>query len=117
MTKQCLVAIALLASSVAFANNGKLARDLEGRHSSTKVDVIIQFIPGSNGKAPDVSLNGGMQKRLFSRVNQMLAEVPVAALPALANNPNITYISPDRAIERNLEYANPTVGADIAFNY
>jgi serine protease AprX len=40
--------------------------------------------------------------------------LPVVALRALANDPNVAYISPNRSLSGAADYAEATVGADIA---
>ena len=44
----------------------------------------------------------------------LLASLPAPALQALANNPNVKHISPDRNLQGAMDYAAPTVGATIA---
>src|SRR5262249_28547195 len=43
--------------------------------------------------------------------------LPAKAVEALSKNPNVVYISPDRAVTPSLDYANPAVGAQSARQY
>src|SRR5713226_5166809 len=42
--------------------------------------------------------------------------VPVESLDALANDPDVAYISPDREVSGSLDYVTSAVGAPIAWN-
>ena len=41
--------------------------------------------------------------------------MPASALSGVAQNPNVTYLSPDRKLAGTLEFAEPAVGAYTAF--
>ena len=43
--------------------------------------------------------------------------VTAAKLAELADDPDVEYISPDHTVQGTMEYAEPTVRADIAMQY
>src|SRR5262245_14917765 len=91
----------------------KISSDLAQKKGGERIDVIVQFTPGRASQEV-IQANGGEVRANFHIINGVLASVPARALQGLAHNPNITYISPDRELQGSLEYANPTVGADLA---
>lgn len=99
----------------AYAKHPKIAMDLEGAKTGS-VDVIVQFKPGKLSHAA-IQASGGQAKADLSVINGVLASLPQQALTALANNPNVTYLSPNRGLRGNLDYAHSTVGADLAMQY
>src|SRR5579884_1917134 len=46
-----------------------------------------------------------------------LMNLPAQAIQALRNNPNVRYVSPNRALSGKLEFAEPTTTANIALQY
>ena len=96
----------------------KMSPDLGNLKPGTKVDVIIQFVnPAEENDRGNVEKIGGQKRADLQAINGALYSVPVNALARLAKNPNIRYVSPDRGIRPRLDYATPTVYADIAANY
>jgi hypothetical protein len=71
-----------------------------------------------NGSRPDPAVQaGGIERALLDAINGGLYSIKGAALEALARNPNVTYISPDRPVQATLDYANPASGAQQAQSY
>ena len=111
-------AIFLLAASLVFAGSPKISKDLEGLEPGTFVDVIVQF-----EKAPSeadfgaVRGRGATEKKRLPLIKSGVFSLPVAALAGVANNPAISFISPDRPVQASLDYAVETLGADIALDY
>src|SRR4051812_42294667 len=98
------------------AKSPKIAQDLANVNANSKVDVIVQFkTPPDNQQRARVNQLGGTVQADLGLINGMLISVPANALEGLANNPNVVYISPDRQVNATLDYANPTVGAQVAF--
>src|SRR5689334_16261315 len=107
----------LLAPFLLFGDSPKLSPDLASDPSSV-VDVIVQFDgpPGESQHAGVRQLGGTLKADLgFMRAG--LYSLPARALEALANNPNVIYVSPDRQVNATLDYANPAVGAQMLANY
>src|SRR5437870_570843 len=98
------------------SGNAKSAKDLARKHDNTTVDVIVQFRPGQASHKP-IDAIGGHVKDDLPIVDGVLASIPVEALEGLENNPNVIFVSPDREIHSTMDYANPTIGADIARSY
>jgi len=111
------ISLLLLASTLAFAKHPKVADDLDGADPNSTVDVIVQF------KAPptkdDLKQLGpyGQMKKSFDGINAVLIPLPASKLASIANNPNITFMSPDRPVQRMLDLSAAAVNAAAAKNY
>ena len=78
------------------------------------MDVIIQFNgPAEQGKTK-VREKGGVHHSDLPNINGALFSIPALSLDGVANDPNVTYVSPDRPVQGTLDTANPTLGADLA---
>src|SRR5690348_6616069 len=110
-----LLMLGLLSASSARAGN-KVSVDLQGLSPTDSADVIIQFTqsPSPNDLSA-VNHAGGVLKKKFDRIHGALFTIKAGQLKGLASNPDITFISPDRKISGSLEFAEPTVNANIAF--
>ena len=108
--------IALLATtSFALAGHPKLAPELTKLESDTIVDVIVQYrTPPAEEQHSKISLRGGQFKRGLELINGAHYSVTARALEQLAADPDVVYITPDRPIHALLDYAIPTVYADVA---
>ena len=110
------VPMKLVAGAILFATalqaHPKIASDLESLAPSANVDVIVQYksAPPQTllGRLP---LVGGLLNRTLSLVNSVVMTLTQREILALANDPNVEYISPDRPIRAAMEYANPTTNA------
>lgn len=116
-----LLLLVLLAAGLSFADGKrhKLSKDLEGfedSHGAT-VDVIIQFtkVPTAAQHAK-VQGKGGVLKKNLDIIKGAHYTVPVEALESLADDPDVAYISPDRAVQGALDYTAVAVGAPVAWN-
>lgn len=117
-----LATIALLTAGLALADrdNHKLSKDLEslkdGRGGST-VDVIIQFNQTPTAAHHQrVQRNGGVLKRTLNIIKGAHYSIPVKALEALADDPDVVFISPDRPLNGALDHVVRAVNADIALS-
>src|SRR5712692_3151183 len=97
----------------------KLSRDLSLRENGSTVDVIIQFnTEPTEQHHQKISAKGGTLKANLSGVIKgALYSVPASALEDISNDPAVSYITPDRPVRGMLDYANPTVNANIALQY
>src|SRR5712691_11583099 len=116
-----LTLITLLAAGLAFADgNHKLSKDLDalkGGHNGATVDVIIQFNETpTDAHHQKVQNKGGILKTKLDFINGAHYSVPVESLDALADDPDVAYISPDRDVSGSLDYVTSAVGAPIAWN-
>ena len=113
------VPMKLVAGAILFAAalqaHPKIASDLESLAPSANVDVIVQYksAPPQTllGRLP---LVGGLLNRTLSLVNSVVMTLTQREILALAGDPNVEYISPDRPIRAAMEYANPTTNAPLA---
>src|SRR2546427_3863218 len=99
----------LLAAGLSFADGKKhkLSHDLDalkgGKRGAT-VDVIIQFSQTPTAvHHQKVQNQGGALKTKLDFIKAAHYTVPVEALDALADDPDVTYISPDRPVRGSLE--------------
>src|SRR5215469_4863137 len=81
-------------------------------------EVIVQFrtAPSFRHHSRVMRLGGSLHGVLGS-VNAGVYHVPASAIAALAADDEVVHISPDHAVHGTLEYAEPTVNANIAFQY
>ncbi len=117
-----LVLITLLVAGLCLAdgNKRKLSKDMEalkGRPSGGTVDVIIQFNQTpTDAHHQKVQNKGGVLKTKLDIIKGAHYSVPVESLDALADDPDVVYISPDRPVEGSLDYVTAAVNAPIAWN-
>jgi serine protease AprX len=101
------------AAKMAFGGS-KLSYDLQQMKGSKEVDVLVQF-----ARIPtDADLTGipaNQIKRRFKHVRAVHLRLPLTQVRALANNPLVTYISPNRSLVGMLDVTTQTVGANIAW--
>jgi serine protease AprX len=98
-TRFLMVWALISTASLAFAGSQKLAKDLEGKGPSDRVDVIVQFKQAPTTKHHQKLLSkGGTFKNRLGLVKGGSYSVPASALAALAADPDVAYISPDRSV-------------------
>jgi serine protease AprX len=102
-----------------FARSSNIAPDLANVDPHSVVNVIVQFVsPPSARETHAITQAGGIpQQADLGLIQAALYSIPAQAIAALANNPNVAYISPDRAVNPTLDYANAAIGAQTAFSY
>ena len=88
----------ILGASLAFAGSHKMSKDLEGKHASGQVDVIVQFnqVPTAFHHQKVLSRGGKINARSRPVQGWRLFHARFSAWPNLANDPDVAYISPDR---------------------
>src|SRR5437899_4039586 len=115
-----LALITLLAAGLSFAdgNKHKLSNDLDalkGGHNGATVDVIIQFNQTpTTAHHQKVQSKGGVLKTKLDFINGAHYSVPVESLDALADDPDVAYISPDRPVHGALDTTVATVNGGYA---
>src|SRR5712692_2299893 len=108
-----ILVLLLTAANLALADP-KLAKDLPSSNAAGLVDVIVQFrsMPGQ------AELNQlGQTKRTFNIIRAVQLTLPPAAIRALANNPNVVYVSPDRPAQGALDITTQAVNANLAWQF
>ena len=108
----------LLAASLAFAGSPKISKDLEGVDPGATLDLIVQFSSGATAaNKKKIRNHGGKARRDLESVKGFEASLPGSELEALAADDEVSYISADRPVKAALDYAVPTLAADIALDY
>ncbi len=116
-----VVLITLLVAGLCLAdgNKPKLSKDLEalkGGPSGGTVDVIIQFKQTpSDAQHQKVQNKGGVLKTKLDVIKGAHYSVPVESLDALADDPDVAYISPDRPVKDLLDLTAAAVNAKAAW--
>src|SRR5260370_32823552 len=115
-----VVLITLLVAGLCLAdgNKRKLSKDMEalkGRPSGGTVDVIIQFNQTpTDAHHQKVQNKGGVLKTKLDIIKGAHYSVPVESLDALAADPDVTFISPDRPVRGAIDTTVATVNANYA---
>src|SRR3989449_1485918 len=116
-----LALFVLLAPSLSIANGDehKLSKDLEALKngpSGATVDVIIQFNQTpTDAHHQKVQDRGGALKTRLDVIKGAHYSVPVESLEALADDPDVAYISPDRQLNGSLDNTAAAVNAKVAW--
>ena len=93
----------------------KLARDLPPANSTAPIDVIIQFKTPPSKDELKLLGSYGQVKKTFSSINAIHVTVSPSAFAALEADPNVKYISPNRAHRAFLDLTTAAVGASVAW--
>src|SRR5712691_4335183 len=115
-----LALITLLAAALSFADGKKhkLSNDLDalkGGHNGATVDVIIQFNQTPTAAHHQkVQGKGGVLKTKLDFIKAAHYSVPAESLDALADDPDVAYISPDRPLHGALDTTVATVNGGYA---
>ncbi len=114
-----LALITLLAAGLCLADGKhRLSKDLDalkGGHNGATVDVIIQFNQTPTAAHHQkVQSKGGVLKTKLDFIKAAHYSVPVESLDALADDPDVAYISPDRPVRGALDTTVATVNGGYA---
>ena len=118
-----LLTLILALSIPAFARDKKVAADLP-QTGAAAMDVIVQFTASPTQRHHNkVTGRGGKIKRDLCLVNGLHASMTPAQVDALAADPEVTHISPDRPLFSTgngsptavLDYHTDTVNAPVAW--
>src|SRR6266568_4181795 len=114
-----LALITLLAAGLCLADGKhKLSNDLDalkGGHNGATVDVIIQFNQTPTAAHHQkVQSKGGVLKTKLDFIKGAHYSVPVESLDALADDPDVAYISPDRPVRGALDTTVASVNGGYA---
>jgi serine protease AprX len=116
--------VAALFSSLMLADSSKISPDLLAQGPFEKANVIVLYKtpPGqSQGALPNIPLLSGLLRgpltQVFSNVNAIsLINVPLLSIEILSNDPNVTYITPDRPLTQLLDYSSAAVNGGAAIS-
>src|SRR6266699_4320371 len=114
-----LTLITLVVAGLCLADGKhKLSKDLDalkGSHNGATVDVIIQFNQTPTAAHHQkVQSKGGVLKTKLDFIKAAHYSVPVESLDALADDPDVAYISPDRPVHGALDTTVATVNGGYA---
>src|SRR5260370_18363835 len=112
-----VIAAALgIGSALAVPPSSRLSRDLQTLGQNDVVDVIIQYkaVP-SSAQYNNVHAQGGIDKAQLHFIKAAAFTLPARALNALAQDPDVTFISRDRKSSGFLNITAPTVNAPTAW--
>src|SRR6266478_5485538 len=116
-----LALVTLLVAGLCLADGKKpkLSNDLnalKGSDNGAMVDVIIQFNQTpTDAHHQKVQNKGGVLKTKLDFIKGAHYSVPVESLDALADDPDVTYISPDRRLSGALDQTAAAVNANVAW--
>src|SRR2546425_1042793 len=106
----------LLTASWSAAQSSKMSKDLQAVPSGTTVNVVVQYYnPPTTTDVNAAKGVGARNGKAFGVVKGFRSAMCPGIVPSLiSKDSNIKYISLDRPLKGALNYAVPTVGADIA---
>src|SRR5437016_1161317 len=110
------ISLLIAGGSLAFAGP-KLAKDLPPGSVNGPADVIIQFKTAPTKDELKQLGAYGQVKKSFTSINAVSVNVAASVLSTLENDPNISYISPNRAQRNFLDLTTAAVGANLAWQY
>jgi serine protease AprX len=112
-----LAAFLLLSSSAWLLASPKISPDLRRGSGEGEIDVIVQFASEPSHRDHErVVRRGGRFKGELGLIRAGLYSLPSQTVSALASDPNVVYVSPDRQVEALLDFTNDTVGASYALS-
>jgi serine protease AprX len=101
-------------ASLVFAGP-KLSKDLPSANSNSSVNVIVQFkTPPTKDELQQLGPYG-QTKKIFNSINAVNVTVSSSLLAALEADPNVKYISPNRAHRSFLDLTTAAVSASVAW--
>ena len=108
----------MLGIGTAFARHPKVAPDLEDKPSCATVDIIVQFtrVPGVATRQR-VSSRGGILRRDLGGSRAGVYRITAGQLETLANDPDIAYISPNRAVKATMDHSVAAINALAPENF
>ncbi|HET9284207.1 MAG TPA: S8 family peptidase [Candidatus Angelobacter sp.] len=125
--RKLILSLLLLAMPLAmFADNSKISPDLQNSTSTGQVQVVIQYVPGTQLSCSgllglvgcvlnDVVKLGGTVLGQLPLVNGLVASLDHNGIVALSNQSNVVYISKDRTLSPFFDNAAPAVNASAAW--
>ena len=113
-TTLLIVLFSLMAE--ASGRSPKLAQDLSSADPNANIPVIIQYVQQPGDRDNQKALNlGGELKHKLQHLKSAAYTMPATSLKALANDPNVRYVSADRPIRAKLDYSTSAINADAAW--
>jgi len=124
--KKLLILMLIVTAGVAHADKSKLSPELLGYPSTQKVQVIVQYAPGTQVNCSallglvdclvnDVVKLGGTILGPLPLINGIVAQLDGNGILSLSNQSNVVYISSDRPLAPTLSNAAVAVNAPFAW--
>lgn len=122
-----LLTAVVASATLAVADDSKISPDLRNYTSSTRVQVVVQYAPGTQLNCSgllgllgcvvnDVLNLGGTVLSILPVVNGLVAQLDGNAIQTLSNQSNVIYISRDRPVTLMSDTPGPAVNAFAAWN-
>jgi serine protease AprX len=111
--KHFLAVLTLIAGASVVLAGSKTAPDLPS-NSSSPLDVIVQY-----KTAPtkiELKQLGSQIKQQFVHVNAVSVGLTTAQIQTVSQDPNVSYISPNRVTQGSLDITTATVNANVAWS-
>ena len=110
-----LFGIAILTAGLTFAEHPKMARELETASPDATVDVIVQYKHSPNAwQHQKIRRMGGAHKGDLHLIAGDVVSMPASALAALADDPEVAFIAPDRPVQSMLDLTVAAVNGNVA---
>lgn len=111
------LAAASFASS-AFGASEKLSPELRRGGLDASVDVIIQYRNVPSPMAHErLAAKGATLRHDLTLIHSRHYSIPAGLLQDLANDPEVSYVTPDRPVRAHLDQADVAIGANLAASY
>jgi serine protease AprX len=116
--KHLIRAILILTAALGLATAGsKIAPDVPQSNANATVDVIVQYkTPPSKNELKQLGPYGQIKKQ-YSVINGINITLSVGTIQALALDPNILYISPNRKSKGAVDISTATVNTGLVWSY
>src|SRR5713101_1038454 len=114
--RTAVLLLVLLTATLSWGQSSKMSKDLQALPSGTTVNVVVQYYnPPTNTDANAAKGLGASNGKAIGLVKGYRWTMSQGNVPSLiSKDSNIKYISLDRPLKGAMNYAVPTVGADIA---
>src|SRR4051794_13128476 len=105
------IAIAALGGLHAQAARPKLAKDLQDCRPNTRCDVIVQLKEGADAAALQRLVSrGATNKQDLKLIRSHVLSTTASDLAAIANDPAVEYVAPDRPLRSTAFSGTPDYG-------
>ena len=108
--------LAAFSGTLLLADQSKISPELLASNAGGTVKVIVQYDRSMGATMLSaIPLLGGSISQTFSILDAAVISLPLSSLEALSNQPEVQYISPDRALRKQLDYSAAAVNAQSAW--
>src|ERR1051326_7621930 len=95
----------------------KVAPDISSTNPNAQVDVIIRYKTAPTKDELKQLGAYGQIKKQYSIIKGIRITLSVSAINAIAVDPNVAYISPNRKTKSRLDISTATVNANLVWSY